>query len=204
MLPLDDRIVELFGARFRDRVAAPAGSPLHVPAADVADARRRLAPRIGGRSWDLTATLTRAAGDEGVLYATGTENSGLSASSCRATGSCSTTTRSAITRSSSRRVEVPVGESVLTARFRRGDGRGGSLEVAVDGVDAGQAELPLFMRMMSSVGASVGYDHGSAVSTRYRAPFPFTGTLHAVEIQLLTRPAEGTAEAEARTEMARQ
>jgi arylsulfatase len=60
------------------------------------------------------------------------------------------------------------------------------------------------MRMMSSVGASIGYDHGSAVSARYRAPFPFTGTLHEIVIQLVTRPAPDTAEAEARAEMARQ
>ena len=41
--------------------------------------------------------------------------------------------------------------------------------------------------MMSSVGPSVGYDHGSPVSTRYQAPFPFEGTLHEVVIQLLSR-----------------
>jgi hypothetical protein len=42
------------------------------------------------------------------------------------------------------------------------------------------------MRMMSSVGPSIAYDHGSAVSNRYEAPFPFTGTLHEVVIQLLS------------------
>ena len=45
--------------------------------------------------------------------------------------------------------------------------------------------------MMSSVGASVGYDHGSAVSTRYDAPFAFTGTLHEVVIQLVSAPRPG-------------
>ena len=33
---------------------------------------------IGGRSFDLTAKVTREPGDEGVLYATGTQNSGVS------------------------------------------------------------------------------------------------------------------------------
>ena len=33
---------------------------------------------MGGRSFDLTARITRGAGDEGVLYATGSENSGFS------------------------------------------------------------------------------------------------------------------------------
>jgi arylsulfatase len=81
-------------------------------------------------------------------------------------------------------IEVPVGASTLSARFRRGDGRSGSIAVAVDGVDAGEVETALFMRMISSVGASIGHDHGSAVSPRYRAPFPFTGTVHEIEIQV--------------------
>ncbi len=59
--------------------------------------------------------------------------------------------------------------------------------------------------MISSVGSSVGYDHGSAVSTRYRAPFAFTGTLHEVVIQLVS-PGDRrtTADHGARAEMARQ
>ncbi len=63
--------------------------------------------------------------------------------------------------------------------------------------------------MMSSVGPSIGYDHGSAVSPRYEAPFPFTGTLHEVEIQLLSREDAEARDAElaevaARAEMSRQ
>ena len=59
------------------------------------------------------------------------------------------------------------------------------------------------MRMMSSVGASVGYDHGSAVSPRYRAPFPFSGTLHTVTVDLSGDLISDT-EAEMRVAMARQ
>ena len=65
-------------------------------------------------------------------------------------------------------VPVPEGDSTLTARFRRGDGVTGSVEVAVDGVDAGRGETALYMRMISSVGSSIGYDHGSAVSRPLR------------------------------------
>ena len=39
------------------------------------------------------------------------------------------------------------------------------------------------MRMVSSVGSSVGYDHGSPVSERYDAPYAFTGDLHEVVIR---------------------
>ena len=38
----------------------------------------QVAAGMGGRSWDLSATIDRPAGAEGVLYASGTENSGLS------------------------------------------------------------------------------------------------------------------------------
>ena len=58
--------------------------------------------------------------------------------------------------------------------------------------------------MMSSVGPSVGYDHGSPVSTRYRAPFPFQGALHEIVIQASPeRFADATA-AEHAAEMGRQ
>jgi arylsulfatase len=62
------------------------------------------------------------------------------------------------------------------------------------------------MKLISSVGPSIGSDHGSAVSTRYRAPFAFSGTLHEVIIELLSRAdveAE-LAEIDARSEMGRQ
>ncbi|MBI03951.1 MAG: hypothetical protein CL468_07965 [Acidimicrobiaceae bacterium] len=68
------------------------------------------------------------------------------------------------------------------------------------------------MRIISSVGASVGRDHGSAVSSRYSAPFAFTGILHEVVIQLPEHRSRilggGEAKADeaatARTEMSRQ
>ena len=103
-------------------------------------------------------------------------------------------------------VEVPVGDSELVVQFRRTGRSQGAVELFVDGTAAGIAPLPLFMSMISSVGASVGYDHGSAVSARYEAPFEFAGVLHDVTIQLLTR-AEADASAEqaaARAGMARQ
>ena len=78
------------------------------------------------------------------------------------------------------------------------------MSVAVNGIDAGSTDLPLFMRMMSSVGPSVAYDHGSAVSNRYEAPFPFAGTLHEVVIQLLSPQDLAARKSEAASEMSRQ
>ena len=73
---------------------------------------------IGGRSWDLDATIDRPAGAGGVLYATGTENSGLSVFvqddrlvfdyNCFGDHHVVDVER-----------EVPVGASVVGVRFRR-------------------------------------------------------------------------------------
>ena len=78
------------------------------------------------------------------------------------------------------------------------------MAIEIDGQPAGSADLALYMRMMSSVGPSIAYDHGSAVSNRYDAPFPFAGKLHEVVIQLVSPPDRATRAAEAVAEMSRQ
>ena len=202
VLPLDERMFELFGVRFRPNsphsvdkryVYRPPMSPLPGQAAAA----------IGGRSFDLTATVTRERGDDGVLFATGTENSGISVfvQNDRLVVDYNAFDHHSIVEST---IEVPPGRSSLVLRVRRGDGRSGRIDIEVNGEHAGGTELPLFMRMISSVGASIAYDHGSAVSTRYEAPFPFAGTLHEVEIQLQAKQDPGAATAEARAGMSRQ
>jgi arylsulfatase len=157
---------------------------------------------LGGRSFDLTATVERAAGDEGVLFATGTENSGFSffVQGDRLVLDYNAFGNHAVVESTT---PVPSGRSSLVLRMRR-LGSNGSATIEIDGTPCGHAELPLFMRMMSSIGPSVGFDHGSAVSPRYDAPFPFTGTLEQVEIQLLQRARPDATAAAARAEMSRQ
>ena len=84
--------------------------------------------------------------------------------------------------------------------------------MSIDGEACGRAPIPSYMRIISSVGASVGEDYGSGVSNRYAAPFAFTGTLHEVVIQRLQRDSgtegSGSAASEttatARAEMSRQ
>jgi arylsulfatase len=60
------------------------------------------------------------------------------------------------------------------------------------------------MRMISSVGPSIGSDHGSPVSDRYEAPFAFTGDLDRIEIQLSPERFGDLTEVAARAEMSRQ
>ena len=65
-------------------------------------------------------------------------------------------------------------------------------------------EFPFVMRIISSIGMSVGEDKGSPVSLEYHGPFPFEGTLHQLDIQLVSPRDAAAAEADAREGMARQ
>jgi arylsulfatase A-like enzyme len=201
VLPLDERTFELFGARFRDRsphrpdrryVYRPPMSPMPGQASAA----------VGGRSFDLVATVDRAAGDEGVVFATGTENSGISVfvQDGRLVLDYNAFGDHVVAESS---VDVPAGRSELTVRLRRLGGHG-TATLEIDGAECGHADLPLYMRMISSVGPSIGYDHGSAVSTRYDAPFRFTGTLESVVIQISPERAKDAVATTARAEMSRQ
>ncbi len=202
VLPLDDRTLELFGARFRPNSPHPVDRR-YVYRPPMSPLPGQASAAIGGRAFDLTATVTREVGDEGVLFATGTENSGVSifVQHDRLVIDYNAFDDHTILESD---IEIPAGASTLVAQFRRGAGMAGSMSLEVDGEPAGSIELPLFMRMMSSVGPSIAYDHGSAVSNRYEAPFAFTGTLHEVVIQLLSPQDLEARAAEAAAEMSRQ
>jgi arylsulfatase len=202
VLPLDDRGIELFGVRFRANSPHPENRR-YVYRPPMSPMPGQASASLGGRSFDLTARITRAAGDEGVLYATGTENSGFSVfvQGDRLVFDYNAFDEHTIVESD---LVVPEGTSHLTVRVRRTGGRTGTAAIEIDGQHCGSAALPLFMLMMSSVGPSVGYDHGSPVSARYRAPFPFTGTLHEVVIQASPERFADTTAAGHAAEMSRQ
>ena len=202
VLPLDDRGIELFGARFRERSPHPP-SRRYVYRPPMSPIPGQASAAIGGRNFDLVARVTRNRGDDGVLWATGTENSGISVfiQNDKLFADYNAFDDHTIVESDR---EVPAGDSTLRARFCRGGGQTGWIELAIDGVDCGRGDTALFMRMISSVGSSIGYDHGSAVSRSYRAPFPFAGTLHEIVIEVAQPRVNGAAEAEARAEMSRQ
>jgi arylsulfatase len=202
VLPLDDRTIELFGARFRDRSPHPSNRR-YVYRPPMSPLPGQASAAIGGRSFDLSARVTLAAGDEGVLFATGTENSGLSVfvQSGRLVLDYNAFGGHTIVESD---VDLPAGDADLVVQLRRLDGRAGTATVLVDGRPSGTADLPLFMRMISSIGPSIGSDHGSPVSDRYTAPFPFTGTLHEIVIQASPDRYGDTASTTARAEMSRQ
>ena len=202
VLPLDDRTIELFGARFSRHSVHPASRRYtYVPPMSPIPAQA--GPAIGGRSFTMTAHLDRPPGAEGVLYATGTENSGLSwfIQGDRLVFDYNYFGQHHVVESEH---AVPTGSTEVGLRFRR---TGGPAEatLVIAGQPAGRLQLDKVMAMMSSVGPSIGYDHGSPVSQRYQAPFPFAGRLRRLEIDVdPSGRHRQDAEIEQTTEMARQ
>ena len=201
VLPLDDRTIELFGTRFRDHSAHPT-SRHYTYYPPMTPLPAQAAAPLGGRDWELVASVERSVGDGGVLFASGNENSGLTLFvqddrlvfdyNCFGEHHAAEST-----------VALPVGASSLGVRFAR-SGRGATATLVVDGEAVGSVDVPFAMFIMSSIGPSVGYDHGSAVSERYDAPFAFEGTLHRVDIQLAARRSRKGDAADERAAMAQQ
>jgi arylsulfatase A-like enzyme len=202
VFPLDDRGVQLFGARFRSKSPHPENRR-YVYRPPMSPLPAQASAAIGGRHVDITARVTLAPGDEGVLFATGTQNSGISmfVQNGRLVLDYNAFSAHTIIESD---VELPTGDVELVVRLRRGQGMAGTAAIEVDGVLAGAADLSLFMRMISSIGPSVGSDHGSPVSERYAAPHAFTGVLHEIVVQASPEKYADVADAAARAEMSRQ
>jgi arylsulfatase A-like enzyme len=193
VLPLDDRTIELFLTRYRDRSPHPTSrSYSYFP--PMSPLPGQVAPALGGRGWDMAAVIDRPGGAAGVLYATGTENSGVSlfVQDDRLVFDYNCFGDHHLVESEG---AVPTGPSVVGVEFRR-TGKGGQATLLIDGQASGELSVPFAMTMISSVGPSIGYDHGSPVSERYRGHFPFEGRLDRLDVTLV-RPASAHADSEA-------
>ena len=201
VLPLDDRTIELFGSRLDDHSPHPTHRKYRYRP-PMSPIPAQAAPSPSGRSWNMTAQVTRESSDDGVLYATGNENSGLSVfvQDSRLVVDYNAFDDHSIVESD---VVIPEGDSELSVSIERTSRTTGRINLTVNGDLCGFVDLPFMMRMISSIGASVGRDHGSAVSARYEAPYEFTGELHEIVIELGSRTALET-QTTARSEMSRQ
>jgi arylsulfatase A-like enzyme len=85
-----------------------------------------------------------------------------------------------------------------------GEGAPGHAQLYVDGQLVGQAEFPVTIPVIINPGGlTCGANPGTAITPDYRAPFPFTGTLHTVTIDVSGDLITDT-DAEMRMAMARQ
>ena len=201
VLPLDDSWVGMFSPRLDDRSPHPVNRRYRYrpPMSPIAVAT---AAAPGGRGFALDARVSRSTGDDGVIWATGTASAGVSmfVQDDRLVVDYNAFGDHTVLESDT---EVPTGDATVSMRLKRTSRTTGTLEIAIDGAECGRCDLPVFMGIISAVGTSIGRDHGSAVSDRYAAPFPFSGTLHEVEIQLAPRTRRDNVNT-ARAEMARQ
>ena len=200
VLPLDDRMLELFGARFRDHSPHPSDMR-YVYKPPMSMLPMQAGAPMGGRSWQLTARVDDVA--DGVIFATGTENSGIAVfvQDGGLVLDYNAFDAHTFVRSDA---GVPDDARELSVEFIRVAGRKALVRLSIDGVPAGGGEIPWVMGTISSVGASVGRDMGSPVSREYTDDFPYGGSLREVEIQLLSRQDAESLEAEMRSEMSRQ
>ncbi len=205
VLPLDDRNVELFGGTPRPDTPHAHRDYVYYP--PIAHLPADASPRLGARSWQITAEIERPDGRcEGVLLAQGTHNTGLTfyVKDNKLVFDYNYFTSHTVVTSGT---ELPTGRCSVGVRFVRRD-QSGEVTLLVDGSEAGQAHVPRILRMLGSTGLDVGRDSLSPVTEDYEAPFEFTGTIHKITFNLLRREdveaAREAAEAEARTELARE
>ncbi|HWA64947.1 MAG TPA: arylsulfatase [Mycobacteriales bacterium] len=180
VLPLDDRTIELFMTRYDDNSPHPT-SRRYVYRPPMSPLPAQAGATLAGNRFAMTATITRAAGDDGVLLATGTANAGLSwfVEDDRLVLDYNGFGDHTVCVSDT---QLPVGDCQVGLRFTR-DGGAGDFELLIGDIVAGSCHVPMAMRIMSSIGHSIGFDHGSPVSPRYASPNAFAGTIHRIEIE---------------------
>ena len=109
--------------------------------------------------------------------------------------------------------DVPEGSVELRFEFEpagppdipRGRGTPGRARLFINRMLVGQADFPPTIPLGISLGEGLmcGRDSGASVTSRYRAPFPFTGTIHSVTVDVSGEKVEDK-EAQFRIAMARQ
>lgn len=192
VLPIDSRVM-LRATDEHPAIAIDRKSYTYYPGTQVVPALAGV--NVMNRPHSITADADiPEGGAEGVLIATGGVDGGLSfyikeGKLCYAHNFVGRQTM--IVRS---RAKVPAGHHALRFEFeptgpadiRKGKGAPGRAQLYVDEKLVGQIEMPITTPLSFGLGGgiSVGADVGSPVTTDYPAPFPFTGTVHSVTVDV--------------------
>ena len=203
-LPFDTRTAEIFQSPNLQHTPHQSRRYRYIP--PVSHIVAECAPRTGGRSWTMSAYVTREVGQEGILFTTGTQNSGyvlfVKDDRLHFDYNCLGDHTLVISEN-----EIPAGRCELSVRFDAGPP--GTIEVRINGEPSGSGTVPFVIRsLISTLGADIGKGTESAVSREYRGRFPFEGVLHEVVVEIDPTEGEEEREREARErydeEMARQ
>ena len=144
-------------------------------------------PPWNAGDWTLTADIERENGaQEGVIVAMGGIINGVSLFVRGNRLHVDYNVRTAITRARSS-LELPPGRISVGARLQAEPDGGGTLTLFVGDAAVGETRIPeLAGRTIHQRrgGGSFGLDRLSPVSDSYEAPFPFSGTIHVVEMEI--------------------
>ena len=183
--PLDDRTIELFASA--PRPGTPHATTTYVYRPPVAHLPSDVSPRLGGRPYTITADIERASADEGgVIVAMGSHAAGYSfflkdgrlGFDYNDFGNHTVLTADR---------DVPLGRLPVAVRFTREEEGAGTFTLLVDDVAVASSPIPRRVRIFGSMGLDVGRDGLSPVSEQYEGAFPFTGTLHEVRYDIISR-----------------
>ena len=201
VLPLDDRGVELFGAK--PRPSSPHYGSTYTYYPPIAHIPSDACPMLSGRAWTIQCDVEVGNSQvEGVLYARGGHNLGHSLFIKDSILHFVYNALGKIQRASAPLSLTP-GRHVIGARFDRTDNTG-ELSIFVDGRDIASVHIPVIMRILGSMGMDLGCDRLSPVAPDYAGPFPFTGSLHRVHFEVRSKMTRTDTEAQARVEASRE
>jgi hypothetical protein len=181
VLPLDDREYERVAANAEARARSR-----YVYYPGMARIDRLSAPYITDRSWSLSAEVEiPPSGAEGVLLAAGSRFAGYVLyvkDGHPVFEYVYSPAERHVLRSGT---TAPAGPSELRYEFRRTGPRRGRGTLLINGRAVGSVEIPKTWPIHgTTAGITCGHDAGAAVSDAYAAPFPFTGTLRRVIVEI--------------------
>jgi arylsulfatase len=210
VLPVDGRGQQRF-AEERPQIAADRSSYKYYPGTQ--EVPINAAAQIVNRPHSITADVEFAEGDGGVLISQGGIDGGYSfyVQDGKLQYVYNYVARNFFHVESN--VDVPAGRHELHYEFEvtgapdvlKGKGAAGRGQLYIDGQLVGQVEMPVTNPIILGLasGVAIGADPGSPVTDRYHAPFPFSGILHSVTVDVSGDLIVDT-EAEMRAIMARQ
>ncbi len=181
VLPLDDREYERVAANAEARART-----CYVYYPGMARIDRLSAPYITDRSWSVTAEVEiPTGGAAGVLLASGSRFAGYVLYVKDSRLVYEYVYSPAVRHTIRSQASVPTGPRVLRYEFRRTGPRRGRGTLLIDGRAVESVEIPSTWPVhATTAGVTCGLDAGAAVSDAYTAPFPFTGTLRRVLVEL--------------------
>lgn len=155
-------------------------------------------PNWYGRPFRVSARITRSESDEGVIIAFGRRPAGFSffVQDGRLVLDYNRVGEHFIVESGPG--SVPTGDSHVVLHVDQSpDSEWAPVKLLVNGALVGSGEVRVLHAGLGNMSTQVGHNAPSQVSMRYKPPFSFTGTIHSIDVDFETPPAQQLAAQEA-------